>query len=50
MWPPVDQSMLDITHQEALDIYHNHLPPELPDGAQLLVEDILAEADLALTI
>jgi trimethylamine:corrinoid methyltransferase-like protein len=50
MWPPVDQSMREIAHQEALDIYSNHLPPELPDGAQILVEDILAEADLALAI
>jgi len=50
MWPPVDQTMLEIAHQEALNIYSNHVPPELPDGAELLVEDILAEADLAIAI
>jgi trimethylamine--corrinoid protein Co-methyltransferase len=50
MWPPVDQTMLEIAHQETLNIYSNHVPPELPDGAELLVEDILAEADLAIAI
>ena len=50
MWPPVDQTMLEIAHEDALIIYHNHMPPKLPDGADQLLEDILAEADHAITI
>jgi trimethylamine:corrinoid methyltransferase-like protein len=50
MWPPVDKIMLDIAHEEALDIFYNHTPPPLPDGADQLIEEILVEADHAITI
>jgi trimethylamine--corrinoid protein Co-methyltransferase len=47
-WPPVDRSMLDIAHEEALDILYNHQPPPLPAGAADRIEEIVAQADIAL--
>jgi trimethylamine--corrinoid protein Co-methyltransferase len=48
VWPPVDRSMLDVAHEEALDILYNHRAPPLPAGAADRVEDIVAQADKAL--
>jgi trimethylamine--corrinoid protein Co-methyltransferase len=48
VWPPAGSSMLDLVHQEALDILHNHRPPALPDGAAERIEATVAEADRAL--
>jgi trimethylamine--corrinoid protein Co-methyltransferase len=44
-WPPGDASLLDLVHEEALDILHNHRPPSLPPGAEAEIEAIVAEAD-----
>jgi trimethylamine--corrinoid protein Co-methyltransferase len=48
LWPPVGRSMLEIAHQEALDILHNHQSPPLPAEATERIEAIVAEADKAL--
>jgi trimethylamine--corrinoid protein Co-methyltransferase len=48
VWPPVDRSMLDVAHEEALDILYNHQAPPLPAGAADRIEDIVAQADKAL--
>jgi trimethylamine--corrinoid protein Co-methyltransferase len=48
IWPPVDRSMLDVAHEEALDILYNHQAPPLPAGAAERIEDIVALADRAL--
>jgi trimethylamine--corrinoid protein Co-methyltransferase len=45
VWPPVGKTMLEIAHQEALDILRTHLPPPLPAGARDRIEAIVAEAD-----
>lgn len=50
IWPPVDKTMLDIAHEEAFDIYHNHKPPTLPNGAAQEFEEILSEVDQALAV
>jgi trimethylamine--corrinoid protein Co-methyltransferase len=44
-WPQADCSLLDVVHEEALDILHNHRPPPLPPGAEAEIEAIVAEAD-----
>jgi len=44
MWPPADKTITELAHEEALDIYHNHKPPPLPDGAMEQIETILNEA------
>jgi trimethylamine--corrinoid protein Co-methyltransferase len=49
VWPPAGKTMLEIVHEEALDILHNHLPPPLPAGAADRIEEIVAEADRELT-
>jgi trimethylamine--corrinoid protein Co-methyltransferase len=48
VWPPVDRSMLDVAHEEALDILYNYQTPPLPAGAADRIEDIVAQADEAL--
>jgi trimethylamine--corrinoid protein Co-methyltransferase len=48
VWPPVGKTMLEVAHEEALDILHNHQPPPLPAGALDQIETIVAEADGAL--
>jgi trimethylamine--corrinoid protein Co-methyltransferase len=48
MWPPAGRTALEVVHEEALDILHNHQPPPLPDGAVDKIEAIVAEADKAL--
>jgi trimethylamine--corrinoid protein Co-methyltransferase len=45
VWPPAGKPMLEIVHQEALDILHNHLPRPLPEGAEDRIEAVVAEAD-----
>ena len=45
MWPPAGKSLAEIVRQEALDIYHNHKPPALPDGAANQIGAILVTAD-----
>jgi trimethylamine--corrinoid protein Co-methyltransferase len=49
VWPPRDVPLLDLAHQEAVDILHNHQPPPLPAGAEAELERILAEAGRALS-
>jgi trimethylamine--corrinoid protein Co-methyltransferase len=45
MWPPAGTRVSEIVRQEALDIYHNHKPPALPEGAADQIEAILIAAD-----
>jgi trimethylamine--corrinoid protein Co-methyltransferase len=45
VWPAADVRLLDMIHQEALDISRNHQPPPLPAGAEEKVKSILASAD-----
>jgi len=48
MWPPADKTITELAHEGALDIYHNHKPPPLPDGAIEQIEKILSEAESSL--
>jgi trimethylamine--corrinoid protein Co-methyltransferase len=48
VWPPAERSLLEMVHEEALHILHNHRPPPLPSGADEAIEAIVAEADRAL--
>ena len=48
MWPPAGNTAMEVVHEEALDILHNHQPPPLPEGAADKIEAIVAEADKAL--
>jgi trimethylamine--corrinoid protein Co-methyltransferase len=48
VWPPAVRPLLEMVHEEALDILYNHQPPPLPDGAGIKIEAILAAADRAL--
>jgi trimethylamine--corrinoid protein Co-methyltransferase len=47
-WPPEGKTMLEVARDEALEIYDNHVPPPLPDGAEVQLDRILREADRAL--
>ena len=47
MWPPAGKTIIEMAHNEALEIYHHHQPPQLPSGAQEKIEDIVKEADIA---
>jgi trimethylamine--corrinoid protein Co-methyltransferase len=47
-WPPAGKTMVEIAHQEALDILYHHQPPPLPGGALEQLEAIVAEADKVL--
>ena len=47
-WPPAGKTAMEVVHEEALDILHNHQPPPLPEGAADKIEAIVAEADKAL--
>lgn len=49
VWPPAGKTMLEVAHQEALDILHHHRPPPLPDGALEQIEAVVAEADRSLS-
>jgi trimethylamine--corrinoid protein Co-methyltransferase len=48
-WPPEGKTMVGIAREEALEIYDNHVPSPLPNGAEGELERILREADLALS-
>ncbi len=48
VWPPADKTVMEVVHEEALDILHNHQPLPLPEGAADKIEAIVAEADKAL--
>ena len=48
VWPSPDQPLLDMVHEQALDILHNHTPPPLPEGAPGKIEAIVEQADKAL--
>jgi hypothetical protein len=48
VWPPAGRDVLDLAHEEALQILHNHQPPPLPPGAAGQIESVVAEADRAL--
>jgi trimethylamine--corrinoid protein Co-methyltransferase len=48
-WPPASKCLLDLVHEEALDILYHHQVPELPAAAQAQVESVVAEADRLLS-
>ena len=48
MWPPADRTILEMAREQALDIYHNHKPPPLPDGAAEKIGSILTQASTEL--
>ncbi|MEE8390004.1 MAG: trimethylamine methyltransferase family protein [Anaerolineae bacterium] len=48
VWPPAGKTAMEVVHEEALDILHNHQPPPLPEGAADRIEAIVAEADRVL--
>jgi trimethylamine--corrinoid protein Co-methyltransferase len=48
VWPPAGEDLLEVVHEEALDILHNHQSPPLPGGAADKIEAIVAAADRAL--
>ncbi len=48
MWPPEGKTAMEVVHEEALDILHNHQRPPLPEGAADKIEAIVAEVDKAL--
>jgi trimethylamine--corrinoid protein Co-methyltransferase len=45
MWPPAGKRVAEIARQSALDIFHNHKPPALPDGAADQLDAIMVAAD-----
>lgn len=45
VWPPAGKTMVELAHDEALKILHEHLPPPLPAGAADKIEAIVAQAD-----
>ena len=46
MWPPADTTITDLAREQALDIYHNHQSPPLPDGAADRIASILEQASV----
>jgi trimethylamine--corrinoid protein Co-methyltransferase len=48
MWPPANKTITEIAHEQALEIYHIHQPPPLPDGAADRIALILDQAELKL--
>ena len=48
LWPPQGKELLEIIHEEALDILQTHTPTPLPDTAAEKIDAILAEADRTL--
>ena len=48
MWPPAGETIPAIAREKALDIYHNHKPPPLPQGAEAQIEKILSAAGMEL--
>jgi trimethylamine--corrinoid protein Co-methyltransferase len=49
LWPPHNKNLLEIIHAEAQEILESHSPQPLPDGAEEIMDEILAEADRALS-
>ncbi len=49
VWPPAGKTVMEVVHEEALDILHNHQPPPLPGGAVDKIEAIVIEANRALS-
>jgi trimethylamine--corrinoid protein Co-methyltransferase len=47
-WPPARRGLLEMVHEEALELLYHHQPPPLPPGADEAIEAIVAEADKAL--
>ncbi|MFN2243551.1 MAG: trimethylamine methyltransferase family protein [Anaerolineae bacterium] len=47
-WPAAGRDLLEMVHEEALGILHQHQPPPLPAGAKEQIETVLAAADRAL--
>lgn len=47
-WPPSGSTMMEIAHEDALEILHHHQPPPLPTGAEEQIEKIICEADAGL--
>jgi len=47
-WPPAGKSMVELAHEEAVEILRSHAPPPLPSRAGRAMEEIVAEADRAL--
>jgi trimethylamine--corrinoid protein Co-methyltransferase len=41
IWPPAGKDMLSLARAEALEIYHSHTPPPLPQGAQEKLDTII---------
>ena len=48
IWPPAGETIPAIAREKALDIYHNHKPPPLPQGAEAQIEKILSAAGMEL--
>jgi trimethylamine:corrinoid methyltransferase-like protein len=46
MWPPADKTFPELAREQALDIYHNHQPPPLPEGAPDRIASILEHASV----
>jgi trimethylamine--corrinoid protein Co-methyltransferase len=44
MWPPADKTLLELARAEAIEIYHNHKSPDLPNGAGEKISSILTQA------
>jgi trimethylamine:corrinoid methyltransferase-like protein len=44
MWPPADKSILELARKEALEIYHHHEVPPLPNGAAEKLDAIITQA------
>lgn len=49
VWPPAGKSVLELAREEALEIANHHQPPPLPEGAEDKIENLLREADIALS-
>jgi trimethylamine--corrinoid protein Co-methyltransferase len=45
VWPPPDQNLMDIIHEQALDILQTHTPPPLPQSAPSKIEAIVEKAN-----
>jgi len=48
MWPPADKSILELARKEALEIYHHHEVPPLPNGAAEKLDAIITQAGIEL--
>jgi len=45
MWPPANKSIPGLARERALEIYHHHQPPALPDGAEQQIASIIDQAN-----